>query len=57
MLLQNLDRNTNTEFENTENDSQIMWPNIFTHKQVFAIRETENHCLKNTDIKISKNTT
>ena len=25
-LLQNLDENTNTELQNTENDSQKMWP-------------------------------
>ena len=26
MLLQNLDENTNTELQNTENDSQKIWP-------------------------------
>ena len=26
MLLQNLDENANTELQNTENDSQEMWP-------------------------------
>ena len=26
MLLQNLDENANTELQNTENDSQKMWP-------------------------------
>ena len=26
MLLQNLDENTNTELQNTENDKQKIWP-------------------------------
>ena len=26
MLLQNLDKNTNTELQNTKNDSQKIWP-------------------------------
>ena len=26
MLLQNLDENTNTELQNTDNDSQKIWP-------------------------------
>ena len=26
MLLQNLDENSNTEFKNTEHDSQKVWP-------------------------------
>ena len=39
MLLQNLDENANTELQNTENDSQKMWPKRLKDQPVFAIRE------------------
>ena len=39
MLLQNLDKNTNTELQNTKNDSQKIWPKCLKDQPVFAIRE------------------
>ena len=39
MLLQNLDENTNTELQNTENDSQKIWPKRLKDQPVFAVRE------------------
>ena len=39
MLLQNLDENTNTELQNTENGSQKIWPKRLKDQPAFAIRE------------------
>ena len=39
MLLQNLDENTNTKLQNTENGSQKIWPIRLKDQPVFAVRE------------------
>ena len=39
MLLQILDKNTNTEAQNTQNGSQKIWSKCLKDQPVFAIRE------------------
>ena len=39
VLLQNLDGNINSELQNTENDSQKIWPKSVTDQPVFVIRD------------------
>ena len=49
MLLQNLDENTNTELQNTENDSQKKWST--RNQPVLAISQIENHSFKSMNIR------
>ena len=49
-MLQNLDENTNTELQNTENGSQIISAKSLKNYPVFAIGEIENYCLKSMNI-------